>query len=51
MEVRLCTAVLVSQFAISFALGENGTDVFTNMTDSFTANPGALNLVFTPRHA
>ena len=51
MEVRLCAAMLVSQFDISFAPGESGIEVFKNMTDSFTANPGALRLIFFPRKA
>ena len=48
MEVRLVTAILISQFEISFAENEDGTKVWTEMTDSFTANPGPLNLVFSP---
>ncbi|KAF4630617.1 hypothetical protein G7Y89_g7519 [Cudoniella acicularis] len=50
MEVRLCLSILISRFDIAFAPGESGTDVFMDMTDSFTANPGALNIMFSERN-
>ncbi|KUI57709.1 Tryprostatin B 6-hydroxylase [Cytospora mali] len=49
MEVRLCLSMLLSRFDISYAAGEDGSHVWSDMTDSFTANPGALRLTFTAR--
>ena len=49
MEIRLCLAMLVSRFEISFAPHEDGTAVTEKMTDTFTANPGPLQLSLTPR--
>ncbi|KAL9093960.1 MAG: hypothetical protein Q9165_003630 [Trypethelium subeluteriae] len=49
MEIRLCLAMLVSKFEIEFAAREDGIAAIKEMTDSFTANPGPLQLRFTPR--
>ncbi|KAF3764057.1 cytochrome P450 [Cryphonectria parasitica EP155] len=49
LEVRLCLSMLLSSFNIRYATGEDGSHVWADMTDSFTANPGALKLTFTSR--
>ena len=43
------TALLVSRFDIMFAPGEDGTALFRDMKDAFTAAPGDLRLVFRRR--
>ena len=48
MEIRYVTALLITKYDVSFALGEDGTTVLKNLKDNFTASPGKLNLVFTP---
>ena len=48
-ELRFVTALLVSKYDISFAPGEDGTSCWRDMRDQFTAAPGKLELVFTPR--
>ena len=48
-ELRFVTALLVSKYDISFAPGEDGTSCWRDMKDQFTAAPGKLELVFTPR--
>ena len=49
MELRIVTALLVSRFDIRFAPGEDGTALFRDMKDAFTAAPGDLRLVFDRR--
>ncbi|KAL8793721.1 MAG: hypothetical protein Q9195_003662 [Heterodermia aff. obscurata] len=49
MELRIVTALLVSRYEISFAPGEDGTSLFRDMKDAFTAAPGDLRLVFQRR--
>ncbi|MCJ1441787.1 MAG: hypothetical protein MMC23_002279 [Stictis urceolatum] len=49
LEVRLCLSLIILRFDVSFAPGEDGVSVWKNMTDSFTANPGSLNLIFKRR--
>ena len=46
-ELRFVTALLVSNYDINFAPGEDGTRVCEDMKDQFTAAPGKLELVFT----
>ena len=48
-ELRFVTALLVSKYDITFAPGEDGTRCWRDMKDQFTAAPGKLELVFTPR--
>ena len=49
MELRTVVALLVSQFDISFAPGEDGTRLLTDSKDYFTISISDLYLVFTPR--
>ena len=49
MELRIVTAMLVMRFDISLAPHEDGTSVLGNMKDTFTAQPGKLELVFERR--
>ena len=49
MELRSVVTSLVSEYDIAFAPGEDGTDVWKNMSDNFTAHPGSLKLSFRPR--
>ena len=49
MEVRLCLSMILSRFHVGYAAGESGKQVWGDMTDSFTANPGPLLLTFTAR--
>ena len=46
MEVRLATALLISKYDVHFAAGEEGVDIFREMTDLFIACPGPLQLCF-----
>ena len=48
-ELRLVIALLVARYDIAFAPGEDGTRVWRDMKDQFTAAPGKLELVFRPR--
>ena len=41
-------ALIVSKYEIGFAPGEDGTRVWRDMRDEFTAVPGRLELVFKP---
>jgi hypothetical protein len=45
------TALLVSRYDIEFGPGEDGTSVWKDMKDDFTAVPGRLNLIFKLRKA
>ncbi|KAJ4294979.1 hypothetical protein N0V90_006987 [Kalmusia sp. IMI 367209] len=47
-EIRFVTALLLSKYHVSLAPGEDGTRVWKDMKDQFTAVPGKLELVFTP---
>lgn len=47
-EIRLVTAALVSKYDITFAPNEDGTSVWKDMRDQFTAVPGKLELLFSP---
>ena len=49
MELRIVTALLVSRYEIMFAPGEDGTALFRDMKDAFTAAPGDLRLIFQRR--
>ncbi|KAL6720637.1 hypothetical protein ACLMJK_002562 [Lecanora helva] len=48
-EIRMVIASLLSAFDIKFPPGESGQAVERDMKDQLTANPGDLNLIFTPR--
>ncbi|KAF1992980.1 putative benzoate 4-monooxygenase cytochrome P450 [Amniculicola lignicola CBS 123094] len=48
-EIRFVTALLLSKYDIAFGYGEDGTSVWKNMRDQFTAVPGKLDLIFNPR--
>ena len=48
-EIRTATAVLLSAFDFHFVPGDNGEAVELDMRDQLAANPGDLNLIFTPR--
>lgn len=49
VELRIVTALLLSKYEIAFAPGEDGTRCWQDMKDQFTAAPGKLELLFTPR--
>ena len=46
MELRIATAVLVTNYDIALAPNEDGTKLFKELRDTFTTAPGPLNLVF-----
>jgi len=48
-ELRFVTALLLSKYEVAFAPGEDGSRCWRDMKDQFTAAPGKLELVFTPR--
>lgn len=45
-ELRFVTTLLVSQYDIGFAPGEDGERCWREMKDQFTAAPGRLDMVF-----
>lgn len=45
-ELRFVTALLVKKYAISFAPGEDGKTLTSELKDQFTAAPGELKLEF-----
>lgn len=47
MELRYVLDILVNKYDISLAPNEDGTRVWKEMKDNFTAVPGNLELVFT----
>lgn len=49
MEVRSVTAQLLKNFDVSFAPGEDGTDLLEKTLDTFTMELAPLRLCFTPR--
>ncbi len=49
MEMRIVTTLLVAQFDIEFAPGDDGTELFENLRDAFATVPGKLELIFRPR--
>lgn len=49
MELRIVTARIVTQFDISFALGEDGTELFEKTKDVFTLEVASLRMVFIQR--
>lgn len=49
MELRCVTALLLTQFDVSFAPGEDGLRSMKDLKDCFTARPGKLELIFQPR--
>lgn len=51
MELRSVIALLVSQFDVQFAPGENGSRLINDSKDYFTITISDLDLVFTPRKA
>ena len=48
-EISYVVALLVSRYDITFAPGDDGTQVWKDMKDEFTAKPGRLDLVFHAR--
>ncbi len=48
MELRAVVFLIVSKYDVSFAAGEDGTDLFKDMKETFTMVPGKLRLKFTP---
>ena len=46
LELRTVTATLISRFQVDLAPGEDGTRAMRDLTDTFIANPGRLELVF-----
>lgn len=49
MELRTVIALLVSQFDVKFAPGEDGAPLIKDSKDYFTISLCDLHLVFTPR--
>ena len=49
MELRTVIALIVNEFDVALAPGEDGTDLLENSRDFFTVALGKLKLVFTPR--
>ncbi len=49
MELRAVTARLVSKYDVCFPPGEDGRSVEEDTRDQFTANPGALRVIFRAR--
>lgn len=49
MEIRSVTAQVLLNFDVSFAPGEDGTNLVENTKDCFTMELAGLNLCFTPR--
>ncbi|CZR61640.1 related to pisatin demethylase cytochrome P450 [Phialocephala subalpina] len=49
MELRTVTALLITKFNVSFAPGENGSNLLEKSEDYFTIGLADLNLQFTPR--
>lgn len=47
-EMRTLTALLLLNYDVAFADGEDGTRLLTNTIDHFTLGVGKLELVFTP---
>ena len=45
-EISYLVALIVSKYEVGFAPGEDGTRVWRDMRDEFTAVPGRLELVF-----
>ena len=45
----MVTSLLVSRYNISFAPGEEGTNLFNDLKDMFITTPGKLRLVFSER--
>ena len=45
-EISYLVASIVSKYEVGFAPGEDGTRVWMDMRDEFTAVPGRLELVF-----
>ncbi len=48
MELRTVLALLVTQFDVHFAPGEDGSNLLNKSQDFFTISLSDLNLVFTP---
>lgn len=51
MELRTMTTLLVTQFDIAFASGEDGSDLVNKSQDLFTVSLADLKVNFTPRKA
>lgn len=50
MEVRIVTALLLLNFNVNFAPGEDGTLLLTKSKDAFTIFFAELNLIFSKRN-
>ena len=48
MELRSVISTIISEFDVSFAPGEDGTDAMGKAKDRFTLSPGELQLMFHP---
>jgi tryprostatin B 6-hydroxylase len=46
MELRIVIAILVRDFAVSLAPGEDGSKFLGQVRDTFTAQPSDLRMVF-----
>ncbi|KAL8709875.1 MAG: hypothetical protein Q9220_005491 [cf. Caloplaca sp. 1 TL-2023] len=51
LQVRSIVALLVSEFDVSFAPGEDGVAVWRDLKDQFNSHPGKLQLVFSKRRS
>ncbi|KAI3337569.1 cytochrome P450 [Xylariaceae sp. AK1471] len=49
METRVAAALLLSEFDMEIAPGEDGDKMFTEMTDFFTTTPGPLQVILKSR--
>jgi hypothetical protein len=49
MELRTVISLIVDEFDVALAPGEDGSDLLENSHDVFTIALGKLKLVFTPR--
>ena len=49
MELRIVTATLLREFDVSFAPGDDGTELLEDTRDAFASAPGKLELVFQAR--
>ena len=51
MEIRAVVARIIKHFDVSFASGEDGTDLLTKTKDVFAYEMSSLMLVYTKREA
>lgn len=48
MEIRSVAAAMLTNFEVSFAAGEDGSNLLNNTKDIFTLDLASMNLCFTP---